>query len=359
MPSLWWESQGLVAVEAMINGIPVIGSDRGALPETLGDGGIVLPLPERLTPVSQILPTAEEVEPWVEAIIRLWDDRAWYDEQSARARKQAQAWHPDRLRPLYAEFFGEVCHQPGRPVLLGRQVDANLGRVFQADVRPESQTGVETVATSVLVSSETIFGPSAFEAVRQDIGMATSSVFSGGPSDVPPPPDLPRAGGRASGSPWRRAALAVVRGLRVGRSDFESRILLASPLLRRGSARELIATRNCTSAADGLNAGLERARHEWVVCVHQDVFLPKGWHRCLARQLREAERRFGPIGVAGVYGVGEVIPPPRPGGAFATVRTRLRRRPRPDAPRRTRPAGPGCNARRAGADRAPRRGAAI
>ena len=75
MPSLWWESQGLVAVEAMINGIPVIGSDRGALPETLGDGGIVLPLPERLTPVSQILPTAEEVEPWVEAIIRLWDDR--------------------------------------------------------------------------------------------------------------------------------------------------------------------------------------------------------------------------------------------------------------------------------------------
>ena len=68
----------------MINGIPVIGSDRGALPETLGDGGIVLPLPERLTPVSQILPTAEEVEPWVEAIIRLWDDRAWYQEQSSQ-----------------------------------------------------------------------------------------------------------------------------------------------------------------------------------------------------------------------------------------------------------------------------------
>ena len=40
----------------------------------LGDGGIALPLPERLTPVSLILPTAEEVEPWVETIIRLWDD---------------------------------------------------------------------------------------------------------------------------------------------------------------------------------------------------------------------------------------------------------------------------------------------
>jgi hypothetical protein len=55
-----------------------------------------------------------------------------------------------------------------------------------------------------------------------------------------------------------------------------------------------------------LNFGLEKAESEWVVCVHQDVYLPKDWDKCLARQLREAERRFGQIGVAGVYGVGEV-----------------------------------------------------
>ena len=48
LPSLWWENQPLVAIEAMINGIPVIGSDRGGIPETLGDGGLTLPLPERL-----------------------------------------------------------------------------------------------------------------------------------------------------------------------------------------------------------------------------------------------------------------------------------------------------------------------
>ena len=57
----------------------------------------------------------------------------------------------------------------------------------------------------------------------------------------------------------------------------------------------------------GLNAGLERAKHEWVVLVHQDVYLPAGWDRQVVRQLREAERRFGPLGVAGVYGVGEVV----------------------------------------------------
>ena len=47
VPSLWWENQPLVVIEAMINGIPVIGSDRGGIPETLGAGGLVLPLPGR------------------------------------------------------------------------------------------------------------------------------------------------------------------------------------------------------------------------------------------------------------------------------------------------------------------------
>ena len=64
------------------------------------------------------------------------------------------------------------------------------------------------------------------------------------------------------------------------------------------------------SAAEGLNLAIGRARHEWVVCVHQDVFLPAGWERMMVSQLREAERRFGPVGVAGVYGVGEVLERP-------------------------------------------------
>jgi glycosyltransferase involved in cell wall biosynthesis len=117
MPSLWWESQGLVAVEAMINGIPVIGSDRGAIPETLGESGFALGLPERLTPSSDILPDAREVEPWVDTVIRLWDDPIFYSQESAKARKEAERFHPDRLRPLYAEFFRNVYPQPGPPFL--------------------------------------------------------------------------------------------------------------------------------------------------------------------------------------------------------------------------------------------------
>jgi glycosyltransferase involved in cell wall biosynthesis len=119
LPSLCPENQPLVAVEAMINGIPVIGSDRGGIPEALGGCGFVLPLPERLTPTSRIAPEAEEIQPWVEAIVRLWDDPALYEEQCARARVEALRWHPDRVRPLYAEFFREVLARAGAAAVAG------------------------------------------------------------------------------------------------------------------------------------------------------------------------------------------------------------------------------------------------
>jgi hypothetical protein len=85
--------------------------------------------------------------------------------------------------------------------------------------------------------------------------------------------------------------------------------LLASPCLAPHSAHRVLVVKNCPSAADGLNIGIARSKTEWVVCVHQDVWLPARWDRCALEQLDEAERRFGPIGVAGAYGVGEVIAP--------------------------------------------------
>lgn len=42
MPSLWPEPFGMVAVEAGINGIPVVASNTGALPEACGHGGILI-----------------------------------------------------------------------------------------------------------------------------------------------------------------------------------------------------------------------------------------------------------------------------------------------------------------------------
>jgi hypothetical protein len=82
--------------------------------------------------------------------------------------------------------------------------------------------------------------------------------------------------------------------------------LTASPCLGLNSPHEVIAIRNAPSAAAGLSLALAHARHELVVCVHQDVFLPSGWDQRVVDQYRLAEQRFGPIGVAGVYGVGPV-----------------------------------------------------
>jgi glycosyltransferase involved in cell wall biosynthesis len=46
VPSLWWESFPRVAIEAMMNGIPAIATDRGGLPEIIGNAGKIYNLPE-------------------------------------------------------------------------------------------------------------------------------------------------------------------------------------------------------------------------------------------------------------------------------------------------------------------------
>ena len=117
MPSLWNEVFPLVPAEAMLNGIPVIGSNRGGLPETVGSGGLLLDIPACYTPTTGVVPAANEVEPWIDAIIRLWDDAALYAQLSQQARHEARRWHPDQIAPAYDAFFQNICHQPGPPVL--------------------------------------------------------------------------------------------------------------------------------------------------------------------------------------------------------------------------------------------------
>jgi len=108
MPSLWRESLGRVPIEAMANGIPVLASDRGALPETLGDAGFVFTIPERCTPTSGAVPTAQEVAPWVAAIERLWDDPAFEASHRQPARLEARRWDGDALAERYEALFRAV-----------------------------------------------------------------------------------------------------------------------------------------------------------------------------------------------------------------------------------------------------------
>src|SRR5271166_426947 len=115
MPSLWRESLGRVSIEAMANVIPVLASDRGALPETLGDAGFVFTIPERCTPASGVVPTAQEVAPWVAVIERIWDDLAFEAQHRRRALAEARRWDLARLGEEYEEFFRTACHWISMP----------------------------------------------------------------------------------------------------------------------------------------------------------------------------------------------------------------------------------------------------
>lgn len=76
VPSMCDETWGRVVTEAQLNGIPVVASNRGGLPESVGDGGTVL------NPDG-------DIAAWVNAVGRLWDDPSWYAENVDRARRRA------------------------------------------------------------------------------------------------------------------------------------------------------------------------------------------------------------------------------------------------------------------------------
>nr|WP_299595893.1 glycosyltransferase [Sphingomonas bacterium] len=89
VPSQWEEAFGRVAAEAQFSGIPVIGSNRGGLPEAIGDGGVVIDW-DAPAPI------------WSDALLRLWNDPASYDRLAAAARRHAARPALDPVRQMDA-----------------------------------------------------------------------------------------------------------------------------------------------------------------------------------------------------------------------------------------------------------------
>jgi glycosyltransferase involved in cell wall biosynthesis len=98
MPSLWYEGFGLIAMEAMLRGIPVIASDSGGLEEAKRGTGLVVPvrriaryLPEfdeKHMP-KPVIP-AQDLSGWVDTLRSLSEDRTFYEAESARERAAAE-----------------------------------------------------------------------------------------------------------------------------------------------------------------------------------------------------------------------------------------------------------------------------
>ncbi|NDP38242.1 MAG: glycosyltransferase family 4 protein [Rhodoferax sp.] len=76
-PSLCEEAWGRVVTEAQFSGIPVIASDRGGLPESVGAGGL-------------IVPHEANIERWDHALSLLWDKSEVYSSISAAALERSR-----------------------------------------------------------------------------------------------------------------------------------------------------------------------------------------------------------------------------------------------------------------------------
>ena len=113
VPSVWEEGFGMVAIEAQSCRIPVIASARGGLPESVGDGGL-------------LIEDYRNVDRWVEAIGEIIRDAGSYDAFASRAQRHALA--EVFTVSASARRFLEVCSVKTRPPgRLARRLRAIVG----------------------------------------------------------------------------------------------------------------------------------------------------------------------------------------------------------------------------------------
>lgn len=102
MPSLWYEGFGLIVMEAMLRGIPVIASDSGGLKEAKRGTNYLIPVRpiERYQPVfdehAMPIPVLPENDagPWVRALETLTESREAYRREAQASRTAAQSFVP-------------------------------------------------------------------------------------------------------------------------------------------------------------------------------------------------------------------------------------------------------------------------
>ncbi|MEZ5735865.1 MAG: glycosyltransferase [Novosphingobium sp.] len=120
VPSAWWESGPRVIIESLLNGIPILGSNSGGVPEMIGEGGTILEFPQaNLTPPYDALfpaPLLDRAREWIE---RLYDDEAFHDAAVERAFRAHGELHDierntDRVLQALTDCVASTRERVGR-----------------------------------------------------------------------------------------------------------------------------------------------------------------------------------------------------------------------------------------------------
>lgn len=113
MPALWYEGFGLVVMEAMLRGIPVLASNMGSLVEAKAGTNYVLPVSpieryrtvfdENRMPIPEV--PEQHVGPWANALEELMENPDLYRKEAAAAREAAMRFVPNVKASHFEEFL--------------------------------------------------------------------------------------------------------------------------------------------------------------------------------------------------------------------------------------------------------------
>ena len=145
MPALWYEGFGLIVMEAMLRGVPVLASNMGSLVEAKAGTRYILPVrpieryrtvfDENRMPIPVV--PEQDIEPWAAALEELMTDQELYERESEAARQAALRFVPTVKASRLEEFLLTLKPAATGHAAVSAGAEAPAGRETLEELSPE------------------------------------------------------------------------------------------------------------------------------------------------------------------------------------------------------------------------------